>query len=174
MSSTALREATPADARGIAVVHVASWRAAYKGLMADKILDGLSVDRRELNWFAELSDPRELSGCAVAEKDAAIVGFASWGVPEDPDDRSADETGELHAIYLAPQVWGQGIGRQLMERAVEGLRAAGFSQAVLWVVEGNERSRRFYDLAGWSLDGGRKTECMPGIEAPAVRYRITL
>ena len=38
-----LREATPADAPALAAVQVASWRAAYRGLMPDGVLAGLSV-----------------------------------------------------------------------------------------------------------------------------------
>jgi hypothetical protein len=44
-----------------------------------------------------------------------------------------------------------------MERAVEELRAAGFAGATLWVLQSNARARRFYGVAGWQTDGGRRT-----------------
>lgn len=30
------------------------------------------------------------------------------------------------------------------------------------------------EIAGWSLDGGRRSECLPGIQTPTVRYRSAL
>jgi hypothetical protein len=39
------------------------------------------------------------------------------------------------------------------------------------VLEDNPRARRFYERAGWALDGGRKAEPRWGVRAPEVRYR---
>jgi len=38
--------ATPDDALPLARLHVAAWRAAYRGLVPDEFLDGLDVDAR--------------------------------------------------------------------------------------------------------------------------------
>jgi hypothetical protein len=59
---------------------------------------------------------------------------------------------------------------------VAGLRARGFEPITLWVLEKNERARRFYEIAGWTLDEGSAT-AVPGQEALAeplleVRYRL--
>lgn len=45
-----VRPATVDDARGVAEVHVASWQAAYAGLIDQATLDALSVDAREAMW----------------------------------------------------------------------------------------------------------------------------
>jgi hypothetical protein len=58
----------------------------------------------------------------------------------------------------------------------------GYREAILWVLAGNERARRFYEAAGWTLDGAQKTEHIGGAGAAAgagttvteVRYRRTL
>ena len=50
-----VRAATADDAAGVARVHVDSWRATYKGLMPDAVLDGLSVDNRA-DWLAALAE----------------------------------------------------------------------------------------------------------------------
>ena len=50
-----LRDATAADAHALATVHVASWRAAYRGLMPDEVLAGLSVPEREQLWSDRLT-----------------------------------------------------------------------------------------------------------------------
>ena len=46
------------DAAGIATTHVASWRAAYRGLLPQSLLDDLSVDRRTEQWREAIADRR--------------------------------------------------------------------------------------------------------------------
>ena len=48
--------------------------------------------------------------------------------------------------------------------------AAGFAEAVLWVLAGNERAQRFYRADGWHADGGRREEVVWGVRADEVRY----
>jgi hypothetical protein len=50
-----LRDATPADAHAIANVLVQSWRAAYRGLLPDDVLAGLSIPDREQFWSDALT-----------------------------------------------------------------------------------------------------------------------
>jgi hypothetical protein len=51
-----IRRAQLADAAALAVVHVASWRRAYGGLLPDAYLDGLDVDRWTTRWEAALAE----------------------------------------------------------------------------------------------------------------------
>jgi GNAT superfamily N-acetyltransferase len=168
-----VRPAHHSDARGIASVHVDSWRAAYVGLVPDEYLAQMSVNQRELAWrdnLAAMDWPSK--GTLVLVQDATVVGFASIGPSRDDD--SAAGTGELWAIYLHPDGWGTGGGRQLMAEAVDRLVVAGFDDAILWVLAGNDRARRFYAAAGWSPDGASRIETRPGFELHEVRYRRPL
>ena len=45
-----VRWATADDAAAIAAVHIASWRAAYRGLLPDAVLDSLSLEARTDHW----------------------------------------------------------------------------------------------------------------------------
>jgi L-amino acid N-acyltransferase YncA len=140
-----IRKAQPADAAGIATAHVASWQAAYRGIMADEILDGLSVERRAESWWKNLSDETGSSFVLVAEEENGIVGFVSAG-PEregDPVYKS-----EVNAIYLHPSAWRKGIGRQLMHFAAMELLARGLTTMLLWVARDNLASRKFYEALG--------------------------
>ena len=49
-------QATADDVPNIAEVHVRSWQAAYRGILADDLLDRLSVTEREGSWRALLSN----------------------------------------------------------------------------------------------------------------------
>ncbi|MDQ3983486.1 MAG: GNAT family N-acetyltransferase, partial [Actinomycetota bacterium] len=52
-----VRDAAPEDAPGIARVHVASWNATYRGVIADEALDGLTEERLAPEWRAEIDRP---------------------------------------------------------------------------------------------------------------------
>ena len=168
----AIRAAVPADAAEIARVHVASWRAAYRGLLPDRYLERLSVDDRAPTWRRRIDGRQPGEAVLVAERVGAIVGFASAGPTRD---RDADprSVGEVYAVYLAPAEWGRGAGRRLLERAVAALRDVGFAHAGLWVLETNAHARGFYEHLGWRADGSTKQERF-GERVTEVRYRLAL
>ena len=64
---TTVREATPADAPGIARVHVDAWRTTYRGLVPDSYLAGLSYADRQTMWERILTTPDRKSFIYVAE-----------------------------------------------------------------------------------------------------------
>jgi ribosomal protein S18 acetylase RimI-like enzyme len=163
-----IRRATDDDAHGIAAVHVASWRGAYRGIVPDAYLDALSVDERERMWREHL----DAWPTWVAIAEGTIVGFANGGAGRDED--APPSTGELYAIYVEPSRFGRGIGRQLHDRVVDELRERGFTEATLWVLEGNARGRAFYERMGWAPDGETKTDERPGATLHEVRYRRAL
>jgi ribosomal protein S18 acetylase RimI-like enzyme len=166
-----IREATPADAEAIAEIHVRSWQAAYRGQLGDEYLDGLSATERVPRTRESLARPRAGWRTWVADE-PPVVGFCTTGPAEDP--QAEKGAAELYAIYLAPEFYGKGIGRDLFAHAVEDLRRAGFRSATLWVLETNERARRFYAKAGWELDGAVTTERIDCQNLPTVRYRLDL
>jgi GNAT superfamily N-acetyltransferase len=116
------------------------------------------------------TDPK-LPSTLVAVEDDVIRGFASTGPGSDDDGRSC---GELLALYVDPDAWGRGVGRRLMSEARAACEADGFTEAVLWVLVGNERGERFYRADGWVTDGGRRREEIWGVEVDEVRYRRRL
>jgi len=171
-----IRRAQPADAPAIAAVHVRSWQAAYRGLLPADYLNGLDPAQRTARWEATL---RGLDwpgrGVLVAEQDGQVVGFAGFSPTRDADlDPLA--TGEVATIYLLPQAWRQGHGRGLMAGALASLGEAGFREAALWVLDTNQRARRFYEAGGWRPDGAAKLEERPeaGLTLSEVRYRCRL
>jgi hypothetical protein len=69
------------EAHAIATVHVRSWRAAYRGLLPDDVLAGLSVPDREQLWSDRLTARPPYTRTVVAVLAGAIVGFAVTGPP---------------------------------------------------------------------------------------------
>lgn len=168
----AIRVARLADAPAIAQVHVTAWRATYRGLLPATLLDNLSVEGRIQEWNEILS----LGGGYILVSTYAerIIGFAGCGECRDYD-LNDGRTGELYAIYLDPAFWGQGYGIALLNAALTLLQRDDYRLATLWVLEGNQRARRFYARTGFAPDGDIKVEALPGgVEVRELRYRRTL
>jgi ribosomal protein S18 acetylase RimI-like enzyme len=159
-----IRPGTPEDAEAVARVHIATWQVAYAGILPQEGLDQLSGEPAARQVKFHRSFPP-----IVAEADGEIVGFVSVGRANDED---AD--GELYAIYVHPDHWDRGFGRDLLLAGEERLRELGHEHAVLWVLEANPRARRFYELGGWTLDGTRRPIEVFGVEVPEVRYEKRL
>jgi ribosomal protein S18 acetylase RimI-like enzyme len=163
-----LRVATAADARAIAEIHVAAWRAAFRGLMPDDFLAALSVEERTVAWANGLSRPSP-SQLALAEIEDALAGFCIYGATR--DDESPD-VAEIYAINVHPNRWGRGAGRALCEHAYREAAARGHTSMTLWVMIGNGRARRFYEHLGYAADGATRTNSqLIGRPFDELRYR---
>jgi RimJ/RimL family protein N-acetyltransferase len=167
-----IRIATEADAHGIATVHVLSWQAAYRGIFTDEKLASLSIEEREVAWKRRLIG--EDQDCAdwtniVGEADGKIIGFATYR-PCGDEDKDRASVGELVAIYVLADHWGQGVGTSMLDEVVSHFEREAVSQVTLWVIEGNHRAGRFYQAAGFKPDGVKKTEVKLGTSVVLVRY----
>jgi GNAT superfamily N-acetyltransferase len=169
--SPIVRRATPADAAAIAGVHVRSWQAAYRGIVPDEILDGLSVAARESTWDAILARGADEAFTLVAEHDGCVVGFCSLTIRS--RDADADvATGEIAAAYVDPDHWRRGAGRALLAAALQDVRAAGCDAVTLWVFARNDRARAFYGGFGFAPDGATTVDERSG--EPEIRLRAAL
>jgi len=153
-----VRLASPDDCRAVAEVHVASWQAAYAGILDPIFLAGLSVDRREQSWrqVVAAGEPELLVGL----EGSTAVGFASHGRSRDAD--ALPGRGELMALYVHPRSWSTGAGRELWRAARARLHSRGFSSVSLWVLERNTRAISFYSAAGFAIDAGSQKELVLG------------
>jgi GNAT superfamily N-acetyltransferase len=161
-----IRRAQPADAREIAEVHVRTWQAAYRHAFPAEVLDNLSVDDRAPLATRLLESDSE--AIWVAEDGDRVVGFVSVG-----PSRTEEDTGELYAIYVLPEAWGSGAGRELIGAAKDWFAREGYATAMLWVLGDNPRARRFYEREGWRAEGTR-IDTVRGIEVEEALYRLAL
>ena len=153
-----MRLARPDDASALGALHVAAWRAAYRGLFPDEVLDRQSVERRAEQHRAWLSAPptpdhRTWTAWSPPGPAAArLLGFSISGPARDPDLAADAGVGEVYALYLQPDCVGRGLGRALFGRSLATLRDQGRREVVLWVADGNLRAQRFYEAAGLRRD----------------------
>jgi ribosomal protein S18 acetylase RimI-like enzyme len=172
MGDAVVRPARVDDATAIGELHVRSWQAAYADVLPATVLDRLSTERRAAFWRETIA--RQVAAASqertwVIEVEGRIVGVAEGGRARDTD--APPGSGELHAIYLAPEAWSRGLGSRLFEQAVEELSASGLDPLVLWVLASNERARSFYERHSWATDGSTRELDFDGTPVTEVRYR---
>ncbi|MEV5386799.1 GNAT family N-acetyltransferase [Streptomyces sp. NPDC052721] len=170
MSALTIREMTLADCDRVSEIRVRGWQHAYRGLMPQPYLDGLSITadaERRRAWFAE-GNGKVVN--LVAERDGKVVGWAAHGPYRDGETHTGDA--ELYAIYVAPARLGGGIGRALLAASAERCRA--YPRMLLWVLKDNAPARRFYERAGFRPDGAEEPFEVDGVPVPEVRYVKTL
>lgn len=132
----------------------------------------MSVEEREAIWEQRLKGASSDETTLVAHRDGEVLGFASAGPTHDTPTEAG--VAELYELFVHPEATGTGVGGALLRGTVSILRDRGFRTVTLWVVEGNDRARRFYRREGFRPDGSTKTTRMSGAEAIEVRYRMSL
>ncbi len=140
------------DRLAISRVYVRSWQYAYRGIIPQDYLDGLS----DGSWISAPDRP----GCfsLIVLDGGDIVGTSGCCKSRLAD---MDGWGEIVSIYLLPEYIGRGYGTPLLKAAEEELHKRGFEKIFLWVLEENARARRFYERNGF-VPSGRYTESKIG------------
>ena len=165
------RDAVAADLPSLARVHIAAWRAAYHGLMNPEFLQSLGYEHaaRRLRPALEAQPPLVVA----VESNREIVGFSRFGASSDAN--VSPRTGEVFACNVDPQHWRCGFGAELMAATMARLAVMGYESCTLWVLEQNDRARRFYSALGFTPDGAARIEAAD-TEYPLseVRYRSSL
>jgi len=94
-----------------------------------------------------LEHPAVYFGCARSD-DGNVLGYVvAWFV--------ADE-GEIANLAVAPEGWGGGIGRALLDAALTEAERRRIEAVYLEVRDSNERARRLYQSRGFEEVGRRK------------------
>ncbi len=192
MGEIRVRTPVAADGPQIGRLIVRAWKKCYAGLMPSAFLARLDEVERGEAWQQRLvarargnaadgdaellvAERRRLDieagAGAASDAGTEVLGVATIGADRDDPTRSR---GELWMINVVPEAWGTGVGPALLKAAVERLAARGFDTAVLWVVAGNTRARRFYEREGWVPDGDCKEQEFGGQSVKECRYRRDL
>ena len=161
MTTVAIRPAVGDDAEAIAHVVRESWLASNRAILpADtvkRLNHGDTMSRFAAEqwcniWVAEAcgNHASELVG---------VVGLNSDGV--------------IWMLYVLPGFQGCGVGSALYDLAINALKRAGRSRAMLEVLAANENAVAFYRSRGW-VPEGRRTEHIPGFRFTAVRMGLAL
>jgi ribosomal protein S18 acetylase RimI-like enzyme len=155
------------DADAIAAHHLASWRSAYRGIIADAFLDGPARENRLAEWRNRfLPENAHMHRVRLATTDDRIVGLECVSTKPDPEWGYV-----LDNLHVHPGSKGLGIGRMLFRDAATwiGAKRPG-AWMHLWVYELNTAARGFYERMGGEATGRATGRASDGSDAVAVRY----
>jgi|SRR5579862_3616287 len=93
--------------------------------------------------WRERAHPSERAATFVYEREGAFDGMVSAFVDED------SEAVNLVGMWVAPDLRGSGVARELVERVIEWSRDHERSRVVLTVEGGNARAARLYEKCGF-------------------------
>jgi GNAT superfamily N-acetyltransferase len=164
-----IRPALPGEGLTFAETKRAVWQAAYRGLLPDSYLDDLDLVPPPEAWEGAIEGG---APPFVATHGDRMVGVAAAGLALGND--AAPGIGQLYLIYALPEVWGTGVGARLHAACIARMRELGCTEAVLWVLEGNERAASFYRRMGWQPDGATLVDDRGEVMLHEVRFRRDL
>ena len=151
------------DFNAIGEIYAQSWKTAYRGIVSQDYLDGLTGS----NWAKVLSDRK--NEAYVILEDKKYIGASSIGAAR--DEKMAD-WGEIMSIYLLPEYFGKGYSEPLFKCAINALREKGYTKIYLWVLKENTRAQRFYEKHGFYKNGDIDSIEIAGIQLTDIRYTL--
>lgn len=137
-----IRPATVADLGEVKSVATASWYAAHEAIVGTETVEQFLEEYYDESALREsLADEHVFAVATTA--DDTVVGFADSLPLPDAGDYS------LARLYVHPDRWGEGIGRQLLTYTETVVRERGGETLSLHVMAENDRAVRFYETAGF-------------------------
>ena len=112
MENLLLRPPQLKELPAISALYAQSWKKAYRGLVEQAYLESLRDD----NWVAFFAQtlqngPQTL---LAAYKGETPLGAVCFGPARE---QALLGWGEIVALYVHPDVWGEGVGSQLLQKA---------------------------------------------------------
>lgn len=136
-----LREATIADLRPLAELHVRTFNETHLGPFGS----GPTYSTREWQWREKLSETDATHFVLVLETTTKqLVGFI-WCHPTKDNPKWA---ARLNKIYLLREYQRRGLGKRLVTAAVDRLLEGGLTSIALFTEADNEPACNFYEQLG--------------------------
>ena len=132
--------------------------ALAKRTWSDAFGDGVNPD----NEAAELEETRSETYFAnalrkktilVAEGERALLGYVEFGDVRVPEVQAQPGDQGLHRLYVETALQGRGLGRRLMEAALQHPRLAKATRIFIQVWDKNDRAVRLYESFGFQKVG---------------------
>lgn len=161
-----IRKVNQTDSRyEISNIYEQSWKYAYKGIIPQEYLDSIPSGQ----WCGAIDNP-DRHTLIMLDGDK-IIGTSSYCKSRFDDYK---DWGEIISIYFLPEYMGNGYSKQLLEKAVEELKAMGFETIFLWVLEDNYRARNFYERFGFKYSGKYLENNIGGKQLRELQYVYNL
>lgn len=144
-----IKKALIKNADIIAKIHTQTWQIVYRGLIPNETLDNISVEKCKNEWQERLK--KNFCEVLLIEVDNTVSGFVSF-CPSRDEDSDLNKTAEISAIYLLPEYFNRGLGKQLLSAALEIMQVNGYQDVILWVFTENQQACQFYEKMGFYVE----------------------
>ena len=117
-----------------------------------------SIDRVARIWekLAE-SQACLVIGHLDADRDVVAMALAEPGRADHGGGAVIRGYGHVSMVFVHPDMWGRGAGRQLLQGLHERASERGWSRMTLWTRASNARARRLYEGQGYRKSGQEMT-----------------
>ena len=157
-----IRKVQAGDETHLAYIQTESWKAAFKDILSDEILQKTAEINRSTAMYKRLLDEHIGNGY-ILEVNGIPHCIAWWDKARDDD---MPDYAELICIHSLQDNWRKGYGTKMMETVLDDMKAAGYTKAMLWVFTDNNRARKFYEARGFVTSGKTK----PCLETQEICY----
>jgi len=145
-----IRPAEPSDLAALADLAKRTWSNAFGEGVSPEDEAAELQERRSESYFAAVLHEKTI---LVAESDRVLVGYVQFGDVAIPEIEARNGDRELHRLYVERASQGQGIGRRLLEAALEHPRLSEARRIFLQVWDENESAVRLYESFGFRRIG---------------------
>lgn len=145
---------------------------ARRAFAADgRALEKYADEAGESSW---LKCVQREDGWALLKTEGARVVAACHGEPEWDFENKSQVPGVVHlsGLFVKPELWGQGIGRELLRSTVDLVHGRGFRKIRLWVTVDNARALPLYKSEDWR-ETGRTTLASDGKQLAEYEKELT-
>jgi len=153
------------DRIAISDIYEESWKHTYKGIIPQEYLENIPKGR----WSNKIDTPGW--NTMVLIEDGKYVGTSSFC--KSRFDEYADE-GEIISIYFLPEYTKRGFGKALINAVVAELKALGYREIFLWVLEENDNARKFYEHIGFEPTDEYLSDEISGKAVREIRYILRM
>ena len=156
-------KATMDDVKQISDIIIRGWNTAYKGLIDEKFLKNMDVNKISENWEKRILKNENIY---VYKENDEILGVIMFGIND-------ENLGEVYVLYIKPEEKRRGIGTKLLNFAKKELVKLKCKELVIWCLKGNEQGINFYKKMGGKNMGERNEE-VNGINVKEIGFKYKL
>jgi ribosomal protein S18 acetylase RimI-like enzyme len=150
MSALRIRAAEPNDAPALSALARRTWSDAFgPGVSPEDLASELEATRSEA-YFADALREKTI---LVAEEDGELLGYVQFGDVTIPEVEARPGDQSLNRLYVDTALQGRGLGRRLLEAALQHPRLASASRIFLAVWDENDRAVGLYESYGFRKVG---------------------
>lgn len=157
-----IRRATCEDATVLTHIMVQSFRTAFVDFVTPETMDRCTNEDNCTQMVASILASGE-GEFLLTYKDGIPCGELYWR-----DGKELQNSVEIVAVHSLQETWGTGVGKAMIEYALNSIQQIGKNKVYLRAFEKNVRARRFYEKCGFVHDGSAQVSRFD--EAVEVRY----